>query len=219
MVTFRIIDVPLFIESFNIKLQSMHKSTIIKDCFHNTICVWRLFQHILANVTNKFKKKHDMEHKSLKTPSNVSLISIKIFNGNILPHGTNCFPSGFLATIFLFLRKSEINLHSKWPYLWAICNYCYFVLLHKMTFISLQWGKTVSYIPTSPQYFSHVIIEIKTVSTLTFHKSIFLKYNAANMWLCTVIIRHEVKFSCFWSSNFANNQLLRISFMPQAFRK
>ena len=159
----------------------MHKSTIIKDCFHNTICVWRLFQHILANVTNKFLKKHDMEHESLKTPSNVSLISIKIFNGNILPHGTNCFPSGFLTTIFLFLRKSEINLHWKWPYLWAICNYCYFVLLHKMTFVSLHWGKKYLTFQVALHIFSCNYWKIKTVSTLTFHKSIFLEYNVANM--------------------------------------
>ena len=46
-----------------------------------------------------------MEHESLKIPNNFSLISIKTFNGNVLPHGTNCFPSGFLATIFLFFEK------------------------------------------------------------------------------------------------------------------
>ena len=102
MIRFRILDGS---RKFQYKNHSMHKSTIIKNCFHNTICVWRLFQHILANVTNKFLKKHDMEHESLNTPCNVSLISIKIFNGNILPHGTNYFPSGFLATIFLFFEK------------------------------------------------------------------------------------------------------------------
>ena len=93
-----------------------------------------------------------MEHESLKTPNNISLITIKLFNGNILPHGTNCFPSGFLATIFLFFEKVKSIFIRNDPtfelFAHTVSPCCY----TKIILISIQYGETSRHIFGSVLY-------------------------------------------------------------------
>ena len=124
-----------------------------------------------------------MEHESLKIPNNFFLISIKTFNGNVLPHGTNCFPSGFLATIFLFFEKVKSIFLRNDPTFELFAHIVITCCYTKAILISLLLAKTSKHVSLCKWYvlgnaqrsLQEVIENIKIVQILAVHRYTIMK--------------------------------------------